>query len=905
MASGLSFKVLLQLQDKAFKNGVNSAKRQLMNLKRTFLSVASALGAGLGLTQIISEIKETSVKLSVATATLKNVSRDAQEFANNQEYLQKLAKDYKQDIIGLTNNFAQFKASADFCNVSLENQQKIYTSLAKASAYYHMSADRTKDMLIAITQMMSKGKVTAEELRRQLGNALPAAFGIMSKAVGVSQAELEHMMKTGQLVSGEVLPKFADELDKITKDIDLNSLQLAMNDLHNAWTNLVNEGGFEQKLTNLVNTAKDVLNWLTGNLGMVKNALLSIAVAVIIPKVIPAIKAIGKAFTAISKGSWIGIIAGALVMFIGYINEMNKKLNKSALALKKMQNISEMTDKYEQYYEAKKQKAEAEAYLNNADMAAYNRAKQHQKQIENEGTTPLTDKMAAANPILAGFDEFQMARTGEAMMTQLSSKEKTLIRDVENWNAVLEQSNTIINNLQSDIDKLEQESNSPIITDEPTQLPATSQPKTPSELLQEELEKYQEKKSKLDNQKEAGSITSEEYNEELKRLEDTTWKNITAFNDFRTILSNLPQNIQDVASGLENAFGSNRAKEATDKEAERQKLIANAPILKSPSTDTFFNYKKDESEIGNEAADALKDYSAEIQEAIDYWKENFEEGDATATSKLTELQKLLDDTQQQATTMYDKARLAEWKKDVKDLQKEYNEGLYKSTTNLIGNLKQCVNGFKALKNTLEDEDASEFEKIVAVIEQIVEAIDMVKTAYEGMKAVQETYALLTKAQNAEEANQLMQQIALEQMKGSVAAKTGAEIVATNMAEATSSNISASANAAEAVAGATASGAKLAFPYNLLAIAAGIAAVVAGLAMMSKFADGGIVGGHSKTGDKLFARVNSGEMILNDKQQNTLWSMLNNKSSNYANVNFKIRGSDLVGTINNYNSQRKG
>lgn len=91
---------------------------------------------------------------------------------------------------------------------------------------------------------------------------------------------------------------------------------------------------------------------------------------------------------------------------------------------------------------------------------------------------------------------------------------------------------------------------------------------------------------------------------------------------------------------------------------------------------------------------------------------------------------------------------------------------------------------------------------------------------------------------------------------------------------------------EAIAAATASGAMLPFPANLAAISAGVSAVLSAmatamgvaavggaLATAGKFAQGGIVGGTSPTGDKLLARVNSGEMILNMTQQRRLYNAL--------------------------------
>lgn len=95
-------------------------------------------------------------------------------------------------------------------------------------------------------------------------------------------------------------------------------------------------------------------------------------------------------------------------------------------------------------------------------------------------------------------------------------------------------------------------------------------------------------------------------------------------------------------------------------------------------------------------------------------------------------------------------------------------------------------------------------------------------------------------------------------------------------DAAASTANTAAKSGEAIANATASGAKLAFPMNLIAIAAGVAAVIAALAMVSGFATGGVVGGTSTSGDKKFARVNSGEMILNKFQQTRLFGMINGK-----------------------------
>ena len=76
------------------------------------------------------------------------------------------------------------------------------------------------------------------------------------------------------------------------------------------------------------------------------------------------------------------------------------------------------------------------------------------------------------------------------------------------------------------------------------------------------------------------------------------------------------------------------------------------------------------------------------------------------------------------------------------------------------------------------------------------------------------------------------------------------------------------------------------------------------ATAGSFAEGGIVGGHSYTGDKLLARVNSQEVILNKRQQQSLLNQLDNNKiygvTPKVEVTGKIRGTDILLVAKNTN-----
>lgn len=200
---------------------------------------------------------------------------------------------------------------------------------------------------------------------------------------------------------------------------------------------------------------------------------------------------------------------------------------------------------------------------------------------------------------------------------------------------------------------------------------------------------------------------------------------------------------------------------------------------------------------------------------------------------------------------------------------------YKKFTENAGNIVRGVEGIDGMVYSMNnlvtsvENGANAWEVFMGVIQTATSIMN-------GVSTVMET------------ANAIMK------LAGATATET-----ATKQAAASSTVIA--AKSGEAIAGATAGGAMMPFPYSLIAIAAGIAAVVAALSMIGGFATGGTVGGNSFTGDKLLARVNSGERILPAKKAAELDDFLENvgAGSGGGMVDFQIRGDRLYGVLRNY------
>ena len=180
-----------------------------------------------------------------------------------------------------------------------------------------------------------------------------------------------------------------------------------------------------------------------------------------------------------------------------------------------------------------------------------------------------------------------------------------------------------------------------------------------------------------------------------------------------------------------------------------------------------------------------------------------------------------------------------------------------------GSIQGIGDGIQSISDAIES-DSNAWQKITAILNSFL-------SIAEGIRGVVALFDMLTGSVNAHTAATTADTVSTT---AHAAASTADAAAVTGEAAAATANTA--AKSGEAIANATASGAKLPFPMNLIAIAAGVAAVVSALAMIAGFATGGVVGGTSTTGDKKFARVNSGEMILNKFQQARLFDMINGK-----------------------------
>lgn len=231
----------LSKSQKANTKAINTQSKANKGLIGTFQTLLKSMLAFVGVRMFLQIIKDTYslVKsLDSLEFSMKKITKNAFDLGVSFRFVTEISRDFGTSFKVTAERWLKFLAAAKQSGVTLRDTEKIFKSMTKAASVLGLKTDELKGVYLALEQMLSKGKVTTEELRRQLGERLPGAMGIMAASMGVTISQLDKMMKNGEVLSSEVLPRFADavELAYGIKSVEsVNTLTAAQNKLTTAW----------------------------------------------------------------------------------------------------------------------------------------------------------------------------------------------------------------------------------------------------------------------------------------------------------------------------------------------------------------------------------------------------------------------------------------------------------------------------------------------------------------------------------------------------------------------------------------------------------------------------------------------------------------------------------------------
>lgn len=239
-------------------NGLSAGIRRVHSLLMTGI-------AGYGLTSASRAIVNTNIEWQQAVHTMEAATGSAAAARQELEFVREVSERLGLELLTSSQAYARLVAAAKESPELGKQIQGVFEGVSAAATTLHLSREQVNGLLLALEQMVSKGKVQTQELVLQLGQRVPGAFALAAKALGTNTAQLSQWLEKGMIPATEFLPRFGEALqeaygDQATKAA--NGLQGELNRLTNAFTDLkiqAGESGFIDSYTTAVRDLQEVL----------------------------------------------------------------------------------------------------------------------------------------------------------------------------------------------------------------------------------------------------------------------------------------------------------------------------------------------------------------------------------------------------------------------------------------------------------------------------------------------------------------------------------------------------------------------------------------------------------------------------------------------------------------------
>lgn len=174
----------------------------------------SAIGAQVGMfRQQLVAAGEYAAQIDRLNTALLGVVKTQAAYADAQQTIRLAQAALNIPILEATQGFTQLSASVLAAGGKVSDASTVFRGVTDAIKATGGGADQVQAALLAMTQIFSKGKVSAEELQGQLGERLPGAVALFASATNRSLPQLQKDLQDGAVGLNDVM-KFAAELSK-------------------------------------------------------------------------------------------------------------------------------------------------------------------------------------------------------------------------------------------------------------------------------------------------------------------------------------------------------------------------------------------------------------------------------------------------------------------------------------------------------------------------------------------------------------------------------------------------------------------------------------------------------------------------------------------------------------------
>ncbi|WP_334180829.1 tape measure protein [Pseudomonas nitroreducens] len=243
----------------------NAAMTSLASTARRLQSLLVVGVGGYGITSAARSVVNTNLQWQQALYTMEAATGSSAKARQELEYVREISERLGLELLNTSQAYAKLVAAAKESPELGKSIRTVFDGVASATTALHLTREQTNGILLALEQMVSKGKVQTQELVLQLGQRVPGAFGLAAKALGTNTEQLSKWLEKGMIPATEFLPRFGAALQEAygpAAQTAATGLNAELNRLQNAFTELkvqAGESGFIDSYTNAVRQLRDVL----------------------------------------------------------------------------------------------------------------------------------------------------------------------------------------------------------------------------------------------------------------------------------------------------------------------------------------------------------------------------------------------------------------------------------------------------------------------------------------------------------------------------------------------------------------------------------------------------------------------------------------------------------------------
>lgn len=228
--------------------------------------VAGTIAAAFSVDRVARAVAEFDALNRTFTA----ITGGAEAAGRELSYITATAQRLGLELGSASKAYAQFMTVTRGTKLEGQGARDVFEAVAGSMAKLGKSAADTDGALLALSQMVSKGVVSMEELRQQLAERLPGAMKAAAEGAGLTEAELIKMVESGQVLAEDLLPAMAARLRELYgTEGEIKGYTSSWNKLTNAFKEAFGVLGQTRAVSDSVNGGLWVLTKTVQGLGLV------------------------------------------------------------------------------------------------------------------------------------------------------------------------------------------------------------------------------------------------------------------------------------------------------------------------------------------------------------------------------------------------------------------------------------------------------------------------------------------------------------------------------------------------------------------------------------------------------------------------------------------------------------